>query len=58
MIITNKIADKPNIFYILSVTTLTFILPIIGFLVEHLAVDKSLSINLFYDSYMKSIYSN
>ncbi|MBX2930335.1 MAG: hypothetical protein KF781_00150 [Chitinophagaceae bacterium] len=44
---TKNIDDKPNKFYIISVTTLTFIIPIITFLVEHFSTNKALTFELF-----------
>jgi len=43
----NNLADKPNLFYIIAVSVLTFILPIIGFYSEHITNDSPLSFNLF-----------
>jgi hypothetical protein len=39
--------DKPNKFYIISVTTLTFIFPAIGFAAEHFVSENALSFELF-----------
>lgn len=43
----NSTDDKPNIFYISSVTTLTFILPTVGFLVEYFTTGTTLTFDLF-----------
>jgi hypothetical protein len=43
----NNIDDKPNKFYIISVTTLTFIVPTIGFLTEHLITNNAMTFDLF-----------
>lgn len=42
----NNIEDKPNKFYIISVSALTFALPLIGYLVEHFTTNASLNFNL------------
>lgn len=47
MTTTNNIDDKPNKFYIISVTVLTFILPVIGFLVEYFTTGATLTFGLF-----------
>lgn len=47
MTITNSKDDKPNKFYIISVTVLTFILPAIGFLAEHFTTNRTLTFDLF-----------
>ncbi|MCC7400931.1 MAG: hypothetical protein IT214_05560 [Chitinophagaceae bacterium] len=39
--------NKPNRFYIISVTVLTFIVPITGFIAEHLATGTPLRFELF-----------
>ncbi len=44
---TNSIDDKPNKFYIISVTVLTFIIPTIGFVAEHFATNTPLAFELF-----------
>lgn len=38
--------DKPNKFYIISVSVLTFVLPAIGFLAEHSITDAALTFDL------------
>ncbi len=43
----NNINDKPNKFYIISVTTLTIILPTIGFVVEHFITGVASNFELF-----------
>ncbi|MBS1730422.1 MAG: hypothetical protein JSS67_06550 [Bacteroidetes bacterium] len=48
MTTTNTTADKPNMFYIISVSVLTFVLPIIGFVAEHLFTDNTLTFDLFF----------
>lgn len=47
MTATNNIDDRPNKFYIISVSILTFILPTIAFLAEHFLIDTALSFDLF-----------
>lgn len=47
MTTTNNTTDKPNKFYIISVTVLTFVIPIIGFIIEHFATGTALTFNLF-----------
>ncbi len=47
MTATNKITNKPNRFYIISVNVLTFVLPVIGFLAEHFVTEKKLTFELF-----------
>lgn len=44
---TTNIHDRPNKFYIASVTLLTFVLPTIGFLVEHFVTETTLTFDLF-----------
>lgn len=44
---TNSIEDKPNKFYLVSVSVLTFVLPTIGFFAEHFKTGAALSFNLF-----------
>jgi len=44
---TNNIDNKPNIFYITSVSVLTFVLPTIGFIAEHFITDTALTLDLF-----------
>ncbi|HZV70855.1 MAG TPA: DUF6790 family protein [Saprospiraceae bacterium] len=44
---TKNIADKPNMFYIISITAMTFIVPAIGFLAEHFANNTALTFELF-----------
>jgi len=39
--------DKPNKFYIISVSILTFIIPAIGFMADHFVTETALSFNLF-----------
>lgn len=39
--------DKPNRFYLVSVTALTFVLPAIGFLAEHCLTGRVLDLDLF-----------
>lgn len=43
----NSIVDKPNKFYIISVTALTFVLPTIGFVTEHFVSNTALTFELF-----------
>ncbi len=47
MTTTNSITDKPNKFYITSVTVLTFVLPAIGFFAEHFKTGAVLTFELF-----------
>ena len=47
MIALNSTADKPNKFYIISVTVLTFVIPTIGFVAEHFATGTTLTFDLF-----------
>ena len=47
MTTANNIDGKPNKFYIISVTALTFIVPTIGFVTEYFATDTALSFELF-----------
>ncbi|MBS1488089.1 MAG: hypothetical protein JST43_10930 [Bacteroidetes bacterium] len=47
MATTNSIDDKPNKFYIISVTVLSFVLPTIGFLIEHFTTKTALTFALF-----------
>jgi hypothetical protein len=47
MTTTKHTDDKPNKFYIISVTVLTFIIPTIGFVTEHFASDTALTFELF-----------
>ncbi|MCC6601254.1 MAG: hypothetical protein IT223_11360 [Crocinitomicaceae bacterium] len=47
LIITVNIDDKPNKFYFISVSILTFVLPTIGFVVEHFATNIALTFGLF-----------
>lgn len=44
---TNASSDQPNKFYIISVTFLTFILPVIGFVGENIATGTVLTFSLF-----------
>lgn len=44
---TNQINNKPNKFYIISVTTLTFVLPMIGFAAEHLVTHIAMTLDVF-----------
>ncbi|HOI33199.1 MAG: hypothetical protein PHG67_04795 [Bacteroidales bacterium] len=39
--------SKPSLFYIISVSLLTFVVPIIGFVAEHFVSDKALTFALF-----------
>ncbi|MBS1644173.1 MAG: hypothetical protein JST36_03975 [Bacteroidetes bacterium] len=43
----DHLEDKANKFYIISVSVLTFILPLAGFFLEHLFTDKLFSFELF-----------
>lgn len=43
----NRKVDKPNKFYIISVSVLTFVIPAIGFIVEHLVTGVGLTFELF-----------
>jgi len=47
MTATNSTDDKPNRFYMTSVTALTFVLPSIGFLAEHFSSGTALTVDLF-----------
>jgi hypothetical protein len=47
MTTTTNINDKPNKFYIISVTVLTFVIPTIGFLTEHFTAYTVLTFELF-----------
>ncbi|MBX3257842.1 MAG: hypothetical protein KF862_27175 [Chitinophagaceae bacterium] len=47
MTTTNNINDKPNKFYIISVSVLTFILPAIGFVAEYFFYNTALTFELF-----------
>lgn len=47
MVAPNKLTDKPNKFYIISVSALTFILPIVGFLAEHFVTNIALTFDIF-----------
>ncbi len=47
MTTTVKTDDKPNKFYIISVSVLTFVLPTIGFFVEHVTSNTALTFGLF-----------
>ncbi|MBS1921419.1 MAG: hypothetical protein JST17_14295 [Bacteroidetes bacterium] len=47
MKILNNKNDKPNWFYITSVTALTFIVPVIGFVAEHFTNGTALRFELF-----------
>lgn len=47
MTMTEHREDKANKFYIISVTVLTFVLPLAGFFLEHLFTDTMLSFGLF-----------
>ena len=47
MATTKGIDDKPNKFYIVSVSILTFIVPTIGFITTHLITGSSLSFTSF-----------
>lgn len=44
---TNNIEDKPNRFYIISVSILTFVLPAIGCIAEHFVTGITLAFGLF-----------
>jgi hypothetical protein len=44
---TNIIDDKPNKFYIISVTILTFVIPTIGFVAEHILSFTALTFDFF-----------
>lgn len=44
---TNQIDNKPNKFYIISVTILTFVIPTIGFVAEHILSFTVLTFELF-----------
>ena len=44
----NNFSDKPNMFYIISVSILTFIIPIIGLTVEHFLDDTQLLYEIFF----------
>lgn len=44
---TNSIEDKLNKFYITSVSLLTFVVPVIGFLTEHFIAGETLTFSLF-----------
>lgn len=44
---TNKKENKPNLFYICSVTVLTFVIPVVGFLAEHFVSSLPLTFELF-----------
>lgn len=39
--------DKPSVYYIISVSMLTFGIPIIGFVIEHFVSDKAFTFELF-----------
>lgn len=39
--------NKPNPFYIISVTALTFVVPVIGFVTEHITTGTTLTFELF-----------
>lgn len=43
----NSIDDQPNKFYIISVSVLTFVLPVIGFISEHFIIETDLTFDLF-----------
>ena len=47
MMTTENNDDKPNKFYIISVTTLTLVIPTIGFIAEHIITDTALTFELF-----------
>lgn len=47
MTTTRKIGDKPNRFYIISVTALTFVIPIIALVVEHFVANATFTFELF-----------
>ncbi len=47
MTTAKSIEDKPNKFYIVSVTILTFVIPTIGFLAEHFASNADLTFELY-----------
>lgn len=47
MATTDQINEKPNKFYIISVTVLTFVIPVIGFLMEILVGTEALTFALF-----------
>jgi len=47
MTTVESIKDKPNKFYIISVSVLTFVIPTIGFLAEHSATNANLTFELF-----------
>ena len=44
----NNFSDNPNMFYIISVSILTFIIPIIGLTVEHCLDDTQLLYEIFF----------
>lgn len=44
---TSQISDKPNKFYIISVSVLTFIFPVIGFVCEQLTSQTPMTFELF-----------
>lgn len=43
----NSVDDNPSQFYIISVSVLTFVLPIIGFIAEHFATCNALAFDVF-----------
>lgn len=47
MTFENNLTDKPNLFYITIVSILTFIVPTIGFIAEHITNNTALTFNLF-----------
>lgn len=47
MTTVKNVEDKPNKFYIISVSVLTFVIPIIGFIVEHFTSGTALTFELF-----------
>ncbi|MBS1559008.1 MAG: hypothetical protein JST69_09820 [Bacteroidetes bacterium] len=46
MTTTNNIVDKPNLFYITSVTILTFVIPTIGFAADYFTTNTALTFEL------------
>ncbi|TCN53113.1 hypothetical protein D0809_20790 [Flavobacterium circumlabens] len=44
---TNKEENKPNLFYMSSVTVLTFVIPVVGFLSDHFWNSHALTFELF-----------
>ncbi len=47
MTTSTTLDDKPNKFYIISVVTLTFVVPAIGFIAEHYTTNAALTFELF-----------